>query len=136
MRLRRNDISTWAKTADLLYMETNFQMAKDLLQLEQKYFKRPYNIKRIIGRLNRLYHKALVYSSKEALEGIKPTKRQDIEDILYSIATLRTNLRLKKLSLKQLYSFLRYEYENKNRNSIKQVLATQIIKRGDYGVRI
>ena len=130
MKLKRNDISTWAKTADLLYMETNFQIAKDLLQLEQKYFNRSYNIRRIIGRLNRLYHRALVHNSEKTLKDVKPTKRQDIKDILHNIITLRTSLRLKKLSLKQLYSFMRYEYEHKNRVSIKRVLATQIIKRG------
>ncbi|MDA3808624.1 MAG: hypothetical protein PF440_12020 [Thiomicrorhabdus sp.] len=134
MNISKNDISTWPKTADILYMSDDFQVAETLLFLERRYYDRPYNIRRIKGRMKRLYTKSLVYNSEMSLHGIKPTKLKNAENILIDAATLRAYVKLMTVNLFQLYGLMRYEYEHKNRKDIKRVLATQIIKGGDYGV--
>jgi len=135
MNIKKNDISTWPKIANLLYAEDSFQVAEELLLLEQKYFRRPYSIKRIKGRMKRLYARALINESETVLHGIKPSKFKNIKQILTNTNVLRSYIILKSLSLNQVYSILQYEVDHDNRKSIKRVLAAQIIKGGDYGVK-
>ena len=132
--IKKNDISTWMKTSDLLYSTEEFETVLKVLELERKHFKRPYNIMRIRGRLKRVYRKALA-TNPSLLDGVRPSQLASISVILEDVATIRTYLKLSNLSLNQLYSFLKYEVTHRNRLEIKYTIINYIIQEPNCGIR-
>ena len=134
MTIRRADISTWNKTASLLYASEDLDVALEVYKLELKFYKRKYNLGRIEGRIKRLYVRALTFD-KALIDKIKPIRMRDINYILGSEALLRAYLKFKEnVPVDQLYRFLKYETLHKDRFNIKQTLAAQIVKEPNFGI--
>jgi hypothetical protein len=135
MKILRGDISTWNKTADILYSTQDYKVAQEVLRVELKFYKREYNRKRIRGRIKRLYATALT-NNKELISDIKPARIKDINYILGGETLLRAYLKFKKdITQGLLYSLLKYEFIHKNRFLIKQTIVAQIVKGENHGIR-
>lgn len=135
MKLRKADISTWSKTADIVYASDDYKRTQEALDLELKFYKRDYNTARLEGRMRRLYARALI-KDKALIKGIRAAKLKDMNYIMGTETLLRAYIKFKKeMTLLQLYGLLKYEWVNKNRFSMKQTIAAQIVKEPNFGIR-
>ena len=124
MKLKRQDISSWAKTAQIIYDDVPLDVVLFALQLELKYYRRAYNIRRLKGRAGAMYRQQLLNSS---LKGIELSELKNLHLILANATTARVAIKLQNLGLQEMYSLLKSELVGENRASVKKAIIHKII---------